>query len=403
MKEKLQAALIASSDRAIKEYQQRIAKAQALMKTNKDFEFLGNYYQYPLGIMPLQFEIDDFKLINNKSAYAYEYKRCFNQLTPTILLLKFPLLTPADQRIEQQKNTRYSNFLAIKDPRFPSYNANVIGNFIVCEGPTEASRQRFAEQVVLNNAFSVNAILVLGAAREFQKGERQDKHYNYYSNVVTHKISQGIKRYDEPTFMINYDQGNHFAISIYNADQWGDFQANGVNELDKRIIFKLFQDTQANNQHIIIHCSAGLGRTGTLVLAYYLYKDFDNIFNTENDDIIAPRIIAKLNELRSHRPGLVQTLDQIIMATQLAHDFKKFSLEENFEDILTDKLNEYTEAQQRRAELSESCDSIPCITDRISLMMLGAFKKDKSTKEKKHVLSSSSDELLYRPDSPSKL
>lgn len=104
-----------------------------------------------------------------------------------------------------------------------------------------------------------------------------------------------------------------------------DSQPLRINMITLAIIFLLSQIK--NQRHVLVHCSAGIGRSGMLTLATYLFAHYDKIFV---DDEIKTRdnILDALNTLncsdidKPGRPGSVQTFKQLTTAVEVAMNIK---------------------------------------------------------------------------------
>ncbi len=94
------------------------------------------------------------------------------------------------------------------------------------------------------------------------------------------------------------------AVVQYHVVNWPDF---GI--VDSEIILKLHQLLDSENESQkhppIIHCSAGVGRTGVLMASHLLLRDKEREIPID--------IIGKVKELRSHRRHMVQTGPQLKM------------------------------------------------------------------------------------------
>lgn len=62
---------------------------------------------------------------------------------------------------------------------------------------------------------------------------------------------------------------------------------------------------------VVVHCSAGVGRTGTFIAMYYLYKEIKGQIK-ENKNVIMFSIFNLVRKLKEMRPYLVQTDEQYL-------------------------------------------------------------------------------------------
>jgi protein tyrosine phosphatase len=79
-----------------------------------------------------------------------------------------------------------------------------------------------------------------------------------------------------------------------------------------------------NNQDtpVVVHCSAGVGRTGTFISMYYLYKEILRQIKQNKNEIKFSifNLVRKLKEMRAY---LVQTEDQYVFLYKFVHHFLK--------------------------------------------------------------------------------
>ena len=63
-----------------------------------------------------------------------------------------------------------------------------------------------------------------------------------------------------------------------------------------------------NARPIVVHCSAGIGRTGTLITLFNLMSEVDNFVASKQEIKIS--VFNTIRKLREQRFGAVQTLEQ---------------------------------------------------------------------------------------------
>jgi len=104
------------------------------------------------------------------------------------------------------------------------------------------------------------------------------------------------------------DEQETLQVLHIHYTEWPDF---GVPDSPKNII-KVIEDVENFREYVkaspaapvIVHCSAGIGRTGT-------YLAISAYFNHKKQNIIAPLSIQDVvNNLRDQRMGMVQTVEQ---------------------------------------------------------------------------------------------
>lgn len=200
---------------------------------------------------------------------------------------------------------RYHNVLASDAYRFKSskidyINASCIGTrYILTQGPLKATIADFWSMVIESKS---NIIVCL--TEQMENGNIKydpyfnDKHSIYCSNLeinVKNIATNGKITVRE----INLIQKLHITqIQHITYHNWPD---NDVPESNEHIL-AIINYIDNFTGPIIIHCSAGIGRTGAFVLMHYVLNQIksNEIDNTWSVD-------STLVKLRTYRKGLVQT------------------------------------------------------------------------------------------------
>jgi len=63
---------------------------------------------------------------------------------------------------------------------------------------------------------------------------------------------------------------------------------------------------------ICVHCSAGIGRSGTFIAVHLIMQKLRKYFKNHEDPFEAVNILETVQKLRTERPGMVQTKEQYI-------------------------------------------------------------------------------------------
>jgi len=106
-------------------------------------------------------------------------------------------------------------------------------------------------------------------------------------------------------------------VTHFHMHDWPDF---GVpRRLDEFIsLLNYVYIASSTTPNICVHCSAGVGRTGVFVLVYSVFEDTHaggGGADNGNSGTAAP-VATVLRAMRSHREGMVQTLEQYHFATR---------------------------------------------------------------------------------------
>jgi protein tyrosine phosphatase len=96
-------------------------------------------------------------------------------------------------------------------------------------------------------------------------------------------------------------------------------------------LLKLFE--LSLEKYIFIHCKAGQGRTGHVVLMFELLKNYQKIFSQCDPQIIADNIAKLLTFIRKIRPVLIHNNEQFTSAIRNAHTLYWYGLRKNYQKI----------------------------------------------------------------------
>ncbi|XP_058858760.1 phosphatidylinositol phosphatase PTPRQ-like [Acipenser ruthenus] len=104
-------------------------------------------------------------------------------------------------------------------------------------------------------------------------------------------------------------------VRHFHFTAWPDHGVPETTELliNFRHLVREHMDQYSRNSPTVVHCSAGVGRTGTLIAIDQL------IYQIERESVVD--IYGIVHNLRMHRPLMVQTEDQYIFLNQCAKDF----------------------------------------------------------------------------------
>lgn len=256
--------------------------------------------------------------------------------------------------LEFTLHNRFDCCPAYLDKNYPGYNMNLLpnGRTILGQGPDggeDNSETLDFERLMQNSIFhpeedrKINNILSLGRPIESDG----NKFFNYIAcmdgsqdTLITSKAHYHFNSQQvlaEDSVILQYEvqitktcvetqQQQAAKINYFTIPNWVDMHGFCFAKNDLCVLQKLFTSREKK----LIHCSAGLGRSGTIALAEALYTDYTNIFSG-HEFAIAKKIKQVLTELRTHRPGLVQSIDQLTTAIQLATEIYNLKLKNELE------------------------------------------------------------------------
>ncbi|TMS01525.1 hypothetical protein E3U43_009293 [Larimichthys crocea] len=272
-------------------------------------------------------QLDDFdayfKEMSKDSAYKFSLQ--FEELKSVGLDLSHDA---ADLPVNRPKN-RYTNILPYdfsrvklicmhNDEGSDYVNANYIPGYkhakeyIATQGPLPETRNDFWKMVLQQKS----PIIVMLTQCNERRRVKCDHYWPFtdepvmYGEISVEMLSESESpEWTIRKFRLGYADESQDVLHL-NYTSWPDHGVPTVNAIESILQFVHIVRQQANRTKdpIVVHCSAGVGRTGTFIA---LDRLMQHIREHEFADIL-----GMVSEMRSHRLSMVQTEEQYVFIHQ---------------------------------------------------------------------------------------
>uniref|UniRef100_A0A8B9LI05 Protein tyrosine phosphatase receptor type O n=1 Tax=Astyanax mexicanus TaxID=7994 RepID=A0A8B9LI05_ASTMX len=272
-------------------------------------------------------QLDDFEayIKDMSKDSAYKFSLQFEELKSVGLDLSHDA---ADLPVNRPKN-RYTNILPYdfsrvklismhNDEGSDYINANYIPGYkspreyIATQGPLPETRNDFWKMVLQQNS---HVIVMLTQCNE-RRRVKCDHYWPFtdepvsYGEITVEMLSESESpEWTIRNFRLGYADETQDVLH-FNYTSWPDHGVPTVNAIESILQFVQLVRQQVNRTKgpVIVHCSAGVGRTGTFIA---LDRLMQHIREHEYADIL-----GMVSEMRSHRLSMVQTEEQYVFIHQ---------------------------------------------------------------------------------------
>ncbi|XP_072341266.1 phosphatidylinositol phosphatase PTPRQ [Scyliorhinus torazame] len=223
--------------------------------------------------------------------------------------------------IKPYNNNRVKLMLEAGVPGSDFVNASYVSGylcpneFIATQGPlpgTVADFWRMIWETRTQSVVMLTHCFEKGRIRCHQYWPEDDKPVTVFGDIVITKLAEDIQA-DWTIRELKIEKyGDYMMVTQFNFTSWPE---HGVPEISAPLIHfvKLIRANRANdNTPIVVHCSAGVGRTGVFIALDHLLQ------HVNHHDFVD--IFGFVAELRSERMCMVQNLAQYMFLHQCALD-----------------------------------------------------------------------------------
>ena len=247
-----------------------------------------------------------------------------------------------DRYLDIKSYTHNSIKISTKDKYINASPINIIEKnyFISTQGPIKRTIEHFWTMI---NDYKSNVIIMLCKLEE----DGRSKCAKYWDNKLSMErfivevqtketikkdnyIIRKIKLTEKPS-EVSKGQNEPRIITQIHFTGWPD---NGIPDTKDGKVFETFEeiicevDKLKGKAPIVVHCSAGVGRTGTFISMYYLSKEIDDQIKNKKLKEIKFNVFNLVRKLKEMRIFLVQNELQYLFVYQfIEHYLKKYNIE----------------------------------------------------------------------------
>uniref|UniRef100_A0AC35GWS3 Protein-tyrosine-phosphatase n=1 Tax=Panagrolaimus sp. PS1159 TaxID=55785 RepID=A0AC35GWS3_9BILA len=315
-------------------------------------------------------------LANLASKNPKDFFKEWNSIITDKQLKELPCV--AWTKYKESSINRYSNVPCIDNnlvllPGVPFFNGNYIKNsdeqkiFIAGQGPTVESTEDFW-RVILQEKINVIVMLCLPSEESFDKISGQtiskEKSFIYWptntkfhfdgfeveaTNVKEELLNNGKETVVISKLCVIDSKQNQLIRKVFHVQHksWKDLSIPETTKATMFIMKKFVNPEIEKNRPVFVHCSAGIGRTGSFIAAYYFFDLF------KNNKLIS--IEKAVKSLRKMRGSAIQVPEQLVYAEMIMlelikdDDFAKENEKMNQLAVIEKNLNKVLTQLKRRA------------------------------------------------------
>ena len=229
--------------------------------------------------------------------------------------------------LENNKKNNFNNVLASDETRVKLnrsnndyINANYIleGKYIATQQPNTHTIADFWHMIYQTQS---KMVINVNGDNNYLPLENKEVYDDITVNIISESKKQNLEirklqLYRLPTLSTLLT--GELPLIIYHVTflRWKDFDVPKEEAFMRLLtMINIIETTKNNDRPIVIHCKAGIGRTGTFILIHYIYKQIQlgNYLNP----------IDTLRTMRKARLGMVQNKKQFCFALNIIKNLPK--------------------------------------------------------------------------------
>lgn len=266
---------------------------------------------------------DEYKLINTVTTddqYASQLitDNCYKGLNRYIDILPYEhsILKLDEQKLSPDN---YINANYLFNPLLP----DIKKSFILTQGPLDNTIHNFWNMIDregVNNILGIVETHSLGSRCAKYWPDKKMKIDNYEIETTSHS-KNGLFHKKEFSFSNGKNKTSR-TVTHYHLYNWIDFSTLTGEDINGllNLIEVLYEERVKIFAPIVVHCSAGVGRSGTFAAVYFAYEYWRYCVAKGLDFKIS--IFDLVLQMRGMRYGLVQTVQQYKFIYTLVSKFK---------------------------------------------------------------------------------
>jgi protein tyrosine phosphatase len=292
-----------------------------------------NYARYlkpvTLETIPSSAELrEEFKLLDYLTFTPFHASRLMtnNEIKPLNRYSDIPAFKDSIIKLNDAEHVDPSNYIHANLVQNPNGNDLPL-NFIATQGPMEHTCESFWRMIELNKPPLIIAIV--------EKKSLGPRCHDYWPAYDSHKtcgdylMTEKKKAQSEFLDLTELSVENLKTKDIQHIDHihlhsWIDKSVFGEADFEKYLdVLKLIHSMHKKfpTAPIVVHCSAGIGRTGTLISSYFLYEQW--LTAKEQKKPFSFSVFGVVRHVREQRFAAVETSQQYEFLYEIIRFFSK--------------------------------------------------------------------------------